>query len=68
MLTRDIELSGDEPKTFLLQQHKSYLKHYHSGKELSYEQVMVEYLKMSGIYWTTTALQLIQSDFNDGKN
>lgn len=66
MLTRDVELSDDNPKEFLLKDHVKFLQNYVKNKESSYEQMMVEYLKMSGIYWTITALQLVDNDFDDG--
>ncbi len=66
MLTRDVELTENSPHEFLLSRHAKFLHHYVGNKEESYEQLMVEYLKMSGIYWTNTALQLIDSEFNPG--
>lgn len=66
MLTRDVELNESSPHEFLLSRHAAFLHHYVSNKEESYEQLMVEYLKMSGIYWTSTALQLINAEFNPG--
>ena len=68
MQTRDIELDQNSPTKFLLPLHAKFLQHYVTNKEKSYEQLMVEYLKMSGIYWTTTALQLIDKDFDEGLN
>ncbi|KAI2803371.1 hypothetical protein BLOT_007499 [Blomia tropicalis] len=65
MQTRDIELDQNSPTKFLLPLHAKFLQHYVTNKEKSYEQLMVEYLKMSGIYWTTTALQLIDKDFDE---
>ena len=66
MLTRDVEVDKNSPREFLLSRHAKFLHHYVTNKEVSAEQLMVEYLKMSGIYWTTTALQLIDSDFAPG--
>ena len=66
MLTRDVELDKNSPTEFFLQKHAQFLSHYVSNKELNYEQLMVEYLKISGIYWTSTALQLIDREFDDG--
>lgn len=67
MLVRDVQLDeSDTPQSFLIGKHCQYLKHYVTNKEQSYEQMMVEYLKISGIYWTTTALQLVNNDFDAG--
>lgn len=66
MLTTDVQLEANSPREFLLSRHAKFLQHYVTNKEVSYEQMMVEYLKMSGIYWTNTALQLINSDFDPG--
>jgi hypothetical protein len=66
MLTRDVELDKNTPCDFLLPLHAQFLHNYVANKEESYEQLMVEYLKMSGIYWTTTALQMIDRDFGQG--
>ena len=66
MLTRDVEITTQHVKDLLLEKHIQYLQKYASAGSESYEQLMVEYLKMSGIYWTTTALQLMDSDFDTG--
>ena len=64
MLTRDVEISDNAVNEFLLDKHVHYLKKYSSDSQQSYEQLMVEYLRMSGIYWTTTALQMMDNDFD----
>ena len=66
MQTTDVELDENSPREFLLSRHAKFLQHYVTNKKVSFEQMMVEYLKMSGIYWTNTALQLIDSDFDSG--
>lgn len=66
MLTRDVEISDNAVSELLVDKHVQYLKKYSSDSEHSYEQLMVEYLRMSGIYWTTTALQLMDNDFDKG--
>ncbi|CAG2104396.1 unnamed protein product [Medioppia subpectinata] len=64
MLTRDVEMTGSLPKELLLSKHIHFLRKYADNSNENYEQLMVEYLRMSGIYWTTTALQLMDSDFD----
>jgi prenyltransferase beta subunit len=68
MLTRDIEINSSHVKELLLSKHIQYLQKYANDSNESYEQLMVQYLRMSGIYWTTTALQLMDTDFNEGIN
>ncbi|XP_054164255.1 geranylgeranyl transferase type-2 subunit beta-like [Oppia nitens] len=64
MLTRDVEITAKHVQHLLLSKHVQYLQKYAVVSNESYEQLMVEYLRMSGIYWTTTALQLMDSDFD----
>ncbi|OTF70019.1 geranylgeranyl transferase type-2 subunit beta-like protein [Euroglyphus maynei] len=65
MLLRDIELKDDSPKEFFLDKHVKFLNNYAKNKDNSYEQIMVEYLKMNGIYWTITALKLADSSIEN---
>lgn len=55
---KDVVLSEDRPKTLLLQKHSDYLAGYGSNKD-DYEFCMTEYLRMSGIYWSLTAMELM---------
>ena len=64
MLTRDVDISSSDVKEFMISKHVKYLQKYADNSNESYEQLMVEYLRMSGIYWTTTALQLMDNDFD----
>lgn len=66
MLIRDVELKPDSPKEFFLDKHVKFLNNYAKNKDNSYEQIMVEYLKMNGIYWTITALKLADSSIENG--
>lgn len=54
---KDIVISEDAPKKLILQKHADYIAAYGDKKE-DYEYCMTEYLRMSGIYWGLTALQL----------
>lgn len=66
MLIRDVELDEQNiSKDFLIKKHISFLHNYAQNKD-NYEQLMVEYLKMSGIYWTITALKLVDNPIEDG--
>ncbi|RWS29637.1 geranylgeranyl transferase type-2 subunit beta-like protein [Leptotrombidium deliense] len=58
MLTKDVEIKDEFPKEFLLEKHANYLSTYAKNKD-GYEQISLEYLRMSGIYWTLTAMELI---------
>lgn len=58
--TRDVTLKEDRPKTLLFDKHEKYLKHY-SNDDTGTEQIMAEYLKMSGMYWGLNALHLMQT-------
>lgn len=56
--TKDVVLKEDRPKTLLLQKHSDYLANYGLNKD-DYEYCMTEYLRMSGIYWSLTAMELM---------
>lgn len=58
MLTRDVEILDTHPNTLMLDKHVEYLATYSRNKD-GYEQTMVEYLRMSGIYWGMTAMELM---------
>ncbi|KAI1287304.1 Geranylgeranyl transferase type-2 subunit beta [Halotydeus destructor] len=58
MLTRDVEILENHPKELLLDSHVSYLAAYSKNSD-GYEQIMVEYLRMSGIYWCLTAVDIM---------
>ncbi|KAJ0176982.1 hypothetical protein K1T71_006991 [Dendrolimus kikuchii] len=56
--TKDVVLKEERPKTLLLQKHSDYLASYGLNKD-DYEYCMTEYLRMSGIYWSLTAMELM---------
>jgi geranylgeranyl transferase type-2 subunit beta len=58
MLTRDVEILDTHPKELLIDKHGAYLASYAQTKD-GYEQIMVEYLRMSGMYWGLTALDVV---------
>eukprot|EP00045_Choanoeca_perplexa_P004476 m.38507 g.38507 ORF g.38507 m.38507 type:complete len:335 (+) comp12593_c0_seq4:137-1141(+) len=55
---KDIELPDDFPSEALYVKHAAYLKSWDESKD-SLEYVLSEYLRMSGLYWSLTALQLL---------
>lgn len=58
--TRDVNIKGDWPRELLLDKHKEYLKQY-SNDDSGTDQIMAEYLKMSGMYWGLNALYLMST-------
>lgn len=58
MLTRDVELKDDSPKELLLEKHREFLASYAKNRD-GYEQIMVDYLRMSGMYWSATAMDIM---------
>ena len=58
MQSRDVELPPGSPSRLLTDQHVSFLQAFARNKD-SLEQVMAEYLKMSGIYWSLVAVQMV---------
>ena len=58
LILGDVEVPKNAPYTFLLQKHKHYLIACGRDRD-SYEYVMAEYLRMSGIYWCMAALDVL---------
>lgn len=56
MNTKDIVISETATKTLLLDKHVEFIASYKHKQE--YEYHMTEYLRMSGVYWSLTALHL----------
>ncbi|XP_045469825.1 geranylgeranyl transferase type-2 subunit beta [Harmonia axyridis] len=57
---KDVHLNQNVPTTILFSKHIEFLTNYGEHKD-NYEATMTEYLKMSGMYWCLTALELINS-------
>ncbi|XP_071495765.1 geranylgeranyl transferase type-2 subunit beta-like [Diadema antillarum] len=55
---KDVTLKPDAPKDLLLDKHVEYIAKYGSKKD-DYEYVMTEYLRMSGMYWGITVMDLM---------
>ncbi|XP_038046597.1 geranylgeranyl transferase type-2 subunit beta-like [Patiria miniata] len=56
---KDVTLKPDAPNTLLLDKHVEYIASYGAKKD-DYEYVMTEYLRMSGIYWGITVMDLMK--------
>nr|CAB3265392.1 geranylgeranyl transferase type-2 subunit beta-like [Phallusia mammillata] len=59
-LVKDVSLKQEATKNFLQQKHVEYLSSYGKDKN-DYEYCMTEYLRLSGIFWGLTALDLLHS-------
>lgn len=57
---KDVKLKGREPKELLINKHERYLRHY-TEDESGTDQVLAEYLKMSGMYWGLNALYTMKT-------
>uniref|UniRef100_A0A8C5ZPW0 Geranylgeranyl transferase type-2 subunit beta n=1 Tax=Marmota marmota marmota TaxID=9994 RepID=A0A8C5ZPW0_MARMA len=55
---KDVIIKSDVPVTLLLEKHADYIASYGSKKE-NYEYCMSEYLRMSGISWVLTVMDLM---------
>jgi len=55
---KDIKLPEDGPKVLLLEKHVDFIKKYGKSED-DYEFGMTDYLRMSGMYWGLTALELV---------
>ena len=53
-------MPGDAPTSFLRQQHIDYVEQWNKRKG-DFEYIMSEYLRMSGLYWCITALELLDA-------
>lgn len=56
MEQKDVELPGTIP-ALCLEKHVAYIKNWAEGKE-AFEYAMSEYLRMSGVYWCLTAMDI----------
>nr|AAH57661.1 Rabggtb protein [Mus musculus] len=55
---KDVTIKSDAPDTLLLEKHADYIASYGSKKD-DYEYCMSEYLRMSGVYWGLTVMDLM---------
>lgn len=56
---KDIVIPDNAQKTLLLQKHADYIAAYGAKKD-DYEYCITEYLRMSGMYWGLTAMDLMK--------
>lgn len=56
---KDVTIKPDAPSELLLSKHGDYIAAYGNKKD-DYEYIMTEYLRMSGIYWGITAMDLMK--------
>ncbi|VDO93142.1 unnamed protein product [Soboliphyme baturini] len=55
---KDVILKQSAPKVLLVQQHADFILSYEKKKD-EYEYVMSEFLRMSGLYWCLTAMDIM---------
>ncbi|KAM3841925.1 geranylgeranyl transferase type-2 subunit beta isoform 3-T3 [Vipera latastei] len=55
---KDVIIKNDAPSTLLLEKHADYIAAYGMKKD-DYEYCMSEYLRMSGVYWGLTVMDLM---------
>ncbi|XP_010168557.1 geranylgeranyl transferase type-2 subunit beta [Antrostomus carolinensis] len=55
---KDVIIKPDAPNTLLSEKHADYIASYGTKKD-DYEYCMSEYLRMSGVYWGLTAMDLM---------
>uniref|UniRef100_A0A668ADW7 Geranylgeranyl transferase type II subunit beta n=1 Tax=Myripristis murdjan TaxID=586833 RepID=A0A668ADW7_9TELE len=55
---KDVVIKPDAPSSLLLDKHADYIAAYGSKKD-DYEYTLSEYLRMSGIYWGLTVMDLM---------
>ena len=65
MFSKDIEIKANVQNTVLFDLHSNYLISY-AKDDTNWEKLFAEYLKMSGIYWSLTAMDLMSKLDNLG--
>lgn len=63
----DITFQENAPTTLLLEKHAEFIKEY-GKKENSFEYGITDYLRVSGMYWGLTALELMNTLPTQSKN
>lgn len=59
-LIKDVTLQENIPTNILFEKHIDFIKEY-GQKESSFEYGMTDYLRVSGMYWGLTALELMNA-------
>lgn len=55
---KDVDIRADAPSTLLTDLHATFIREFEANKE-GYEYIMSEYLRVSGIYWCVSAMDLL---------
>ena len=55
---KDAKIPEDAPKELLMDKHIDFLKKYGEDKN-DYEYVMSEFLRINGVYWALTAMEIM---------
>lgn len=63
----DITYQENSPTTLYLEKHAEFIKEY-GKKENSFEYGITDYLRVSGMYWGLTALELMNTLPTRSKN
>lgn len=63
----DITLQENTPTTLYQEKHTEFIKEY-GKKENSFEYGITDYLRVSGMYWGLTALELMNTLPSQSKN
>uniref|UniRef100_A0A8D8MXD9 Geranylgeranyl transferase type-2 subunit beta n=2 Tax=Culex pipiens TaxID=7175 RepID=A0A8D8MXD9_CULPI len=58
-VTNDVSIGDSEPRELLFDKHVEYIANHGNDKN-DYEYCMTEFLRMSGIYWGVTGLDLMR--------
>lgn len=65
---KDAKIPSNAPTTLLLEKHSEFIAKYGKDKD-DYEFVMSEFLRINGVYWGLTAMQIMKKteklDTND---
>ena len=56
---KDVTIKPDAVKDLLLEKHADFI-HGYSNRKDDYEYIMTEFLRMSGVYWGLTAMDLMR--------
>ena len=63
----DFSLNDPGRTTFLDDKHFKYIKKVANDKE-SFEYIVTEHLRMSGVYWALTAMSLLGKNIHEDMN
>lgn len=58
VITKDAKIPDDAPQELLFDQHLEFLLKYGKDKD-DYDYVMSEFLRINGVYWVLTAVEIM---------